>query len=69
MKYHEIKDGVPIVVWNEEAEIKNRISNSKEGSIASEKLNEREELMAFNMLRKGLLTRTSKSGKVYYKIA
>ena len=65
MKIIELTQGLDIVLTNEESELLDRLD---EGSIARRDLNEREVVVANNMVIKDVLYRKNQDGRItYYK--
>lgn len=63
MRYHEIKGGVPILINNEE----NAFITEHGDTISIEMLDEHQEFIANNLVRKGVFT-ISKDGRYIIRI-
>lgn len=65
MKIVELLNNISISITNEEADLLGRFTDSEK--VRKKELNEREQIIANNLVNKNILLRLKHEGKIFYK--
>lgn len=68
MKVFSLPSGFSTIISNEESQLVDQL-NQHEGSLPKSALDERQQTVAANLVKKDVLTRTRIEGKLYYTVA
>lgn len=67
MKYIHLASGIGTVISNEESILLDQLSKA-EGGLARNDLDERQQIVAVNLVKKDVLTRVKRDGTIYYQV-
>lgn len=68
MKVFDLPSGFSTIISNEESQLVDLMTKNQ-GSMARSELDERQQVVAANLVKKDVLTRTRIEGKIYYTVA